>query len=125
MTATSTTSTNILTEALDVLENINFSQIGDALSAAVKSPVTGVEDLANVLLQAGAVAGVPFASTAEAMLPVAESLFGFITSLLPVTSPTQAASAAAISSPPVLQITATPIPVAVSSGQWLGAPRAI
>jgi hypothetical protein len=63
--------------ALDMLKNLNFSQIGDAYAAAKSDPITAVEDVAEVALQAATVAGVPFAGTAQAMLPMAEQLIGF------------------------------------------------
>ena len=69
--------TNDLLIALDMLKNFNFSQLGDAIAAAANDPVTAVEDVANIAVQAATVAGVPFAGTAQAALPMIENLFNF------------------------------------------------
>lgn len=97
--------TNDLTIALDMLQNFNFSQVSDAIKNFSANPVTAVEDVANVAVQAAAVAGVPFAGTAEEFLPMAEN---FLNMALPFmnlfggASGAAAKAATAISSPPTL-----------------------
>lgn len=110
-------SKSFLTTALDVFQNFNFAQVGDAVKALVSSPVTGIEQLANVLAASAAVAGVPFASTAQSLLPTAENLINLVLNVNNAaggTSSTIAQAATAISSPSALAITAAPVPAAAS-----------
>lgn len=111
--------TNFLKTGLDMLANFNFSQIGDALKAVVKSPITAVEDIANVLASGATIAGLPFAGTAQALLPVAENLINLVTHTNAVAggiSGAVAQAATAISSPQALAITAAPVPIEVKQG---------
>jgi hypothetical protein len=90
---------------LDMLQNFNFSQIGDAIETASSDPITAIEDVANIAVKAATVAGVPFAGTAEEFLPIAEGLVGFLRKLVPGfggSTGQAAATATAISSPPAL-----------------------
>lgn len=65
----------------DMLQNFNFSQIGDVIKTGLQQaqtdPVGAIENVANVAVKAAAVAGVPFAGTAEEFLPMAENLLNF------------------------------------------------
>lgn len=97
--------TNVLVTAFDMLENFNWAQIGDAIKSAETNPVAAVEQVAGIMVQAATVAGVPFAGSIGAMLPVAENLFGFIQHFLPAFGGAAGAAAktsTAISSPATL-----------------------
>lgn len=114
-----------LQKGLDMLQNANFAQIGDAIgsiaSQAKTNPVGAVEATANALVNVGAVAGFAPAIAAEAVLPVAEQLLSFVQSFTGIfggTSSPAAVQSTAISSPPTLT------PQASTGVKWLGAPNA-
>lgn len=73
--------TSQLLTGLDMLKNLNFSQIGDAVAKFKTDPLTALEDLAEIALEAATIAGVPFAGTAEDFLPIAENMFNMANSV--------------------------------------------
>jgi hypothetical protein len=96
--------------ALDMLKNLNFSQIGDALAAATTDPVTAVEKVAEVAIGAATVAGVPGAGIVQEFLPFAEQMITFARTtfhLFGGASGQAAATSIAISSPAGVTATTT------------------
>lgn len=116
---TATAPTSTLVTALDMLENFNWAQLGDAIESFATEPVTAVEDVANIAVQAATVAGVPFAGTVGAMLPVIEGLFSFLNPFVSAfggTSGAAAVTSTAISSPPALTSAALVTPPVGTAG---------
>jgi hypothetical protein len=97
--------TSDLSVFLDMMENFNWAQIGDAVKSVSTNPVVAAEDVADVILKAGAVAGVPGFGTIDAALPFVESMLTMVPTFLGGFGGTTGAAATiatAISSPVTL-----------------------
>jgi hypothetical protein len=81
-----TAPTTALSTVFNMLAGVNFSQLSDLLEGkdTIQEGVTTAEELAGALVQGLTIIGVPFAGTAAALLPTAESLINFGLNFLPV-----------------------------------------
>jgi hypothetical protein len=102
--APATASTNWLVAGFDMLESINWAEVGDAFeNATVGKSISTAEDVANAISKVLTVAGVPLAGTVSALLPLGEQVLNTIVSVVTgsggVTSPAATAANTAVNGP--------------------------